>query len=47
MTYGYTYLYITENSAQYYEMGREFGGERIHLHVWLSPFVVLKLLQHC
>ena len=27
--------------------GREFGGEWIHVHVWLSPFTVhLKLSQH-
>ena len=39
------------NSAQCYVaawMGREFGGEWIHLYVWLSPFPVhLKLSQHC
>ena len=44
-------LYITGNSAQYYVaiwMGGEFGGEWIHVHVWLSPFAVhLKLSQHC
>ena len=29
-------------------LGGEFGGERIHVYVWLSPFVVhLKLSQHC
>ena len=28
-------------------MGRELGGEWIHVHVWLSPFTVhLKLSQH-
>ena len=28
--------------------GRGFGGERIHVYVWLSPFTVhLKLSQHC
>lgn len=28
-------------------MGGEFGGERIHVYVWPSPFVVhLKLSQH-
>ena len=28
--------------------GREFGGEWIHVHVWLSPFTVhLKLSQYC
>ena len=42
-------LYSTENSAQCYMaawMGGEFGGEWIHVHVWLSPFTVhLKLPQ--
>ena len=29
-------------------MGGEFGGEWIHIYVWLSPFAVhLKLPQHC
>ena len=29
-------------------MGGEFGGERICVYVWLSPFAVhLKLSQHC
>ena len=29
-------------------MGGEFGGEWVHVHVWLSPFVVhLRLSQHC
>ena len=31
------------NSAQYYVaawMGGEYGGEWIHVHVWLSPFAV-------
>ena len=29
-------------------MEEEFGGERIHVYVWLSPFAVyLKLSQHC
>ena len=43
--------YSTWNSPQYYMaswMGGEFGGEGIHVHVWLSPFAVhLKLSQHC
>ena len=33
----------TWNSAQCYVaawMGEEFGGEWIHIHVWLSPFAV-------
>ena len=29
-------------------MGVEFGGERIHVYIWLSPFAVhWKLSQHC
>ena len=29
-------------------MGGEFGGERIHVYVWLSPFTVhVRLSQHC
>ena len=44
-------LCSTGNSAQCYVaawMGREFGGEWIHVYVWLNPFAVyLKLLQHC
>ena len=44
-------LYSTGNVAQYYVaawMGGEFGGEWIHVCVWLSPFAVhLKLSQHC
>ena len=44
-------LYSTGNSAQCYVafwMGGEFGGEGIHVYVWLSPFLVhLKLSQHC
>ena len=39
------------NSAQRYVAvwtGGEFGGEWIHVYVWLSPFTVhLKLSQHC
>ena len=28
--------------------GGEFGGEWIHVYVWLSPFAVrLKIPQHC
>ena len=45
-------LYNTWNSAQCYvptwigAVG--FGGEWIHVHVWLTPFAVhLKLPQHC
>ena len=44
-------LYSTWNSAQCYVaawMGGEFGGEWIHVYVWMSPFGVhLKLSQHC
>ena len=40
-------LSSTGNSAQCYvvaQMGEEFGGEQIHVYVWLSPFAVhLKL----
>ena len=40
-------LYSTRNSAQYYMpawMGGEFGGEWIHVYVWLSHFAAyLKL----
>ena len=42
-------LYSTGNSAQCYVaawMGGEFGGEWIHVYVWLSPFAV-ELSQHC
>ena len=28
-------------------MGREFGGEWIHVYVWLNPFAVYLKLQHC
>ena len=41
----------TGNSSQCHVaawMGGEFGGEWIHVYVWLSPFAVhLKLSQHC
>ena len=44
-------LYSTGNSAQRYVAawtGGEFGGEWMHVCVWLSPFAVhLKLSQHC
>ena len=44
-------LYSTWNSAQCYVavwMGGEFGGEWIHVYVWLSSFAVhVKVLQHC
>ena len=44
-------LRSTGNSAQCYVtawMGGEFGGEWIHVYVWLSPFAVhLKLSQSC
>ena len=44
-------LQSTGNSAQCYVaawMGEGFGGEWIHVYVWLSPFAVhLKPSQHC
>ena len=44
-------LYSTWNSAQRYVtgwIGGEFGGEGMHVHVWLSLFTIhLKLSQHC
>ena len=44
-------VYSTWNSVQCYVaawMGQEFGGEWIHVCVWLSPFTVhLKPSQHC
>ena len=43
-------LYSTGNTAQCWVaawMGGAFGGEWIHVYVWLSPFTVhLKLPQH-
>ena len=43
--------YTTGNSAGCHVaswMGGEFGGEWIHVYVWLSPFAAyLKLSQHC
>ena len=44
-------LYSTGNSAQYSMaawMRGASGGKRIHVYVWLNPFVVdLTLSQHC
>ena len=44
-------LYSPGNSAQCYMAdwtGGEFGGEWIHVYVWLSPFDVHpRLSQHC
>ena len=44
-------LCSTGNSAPCYVaawMGGEFGGEQIHVYVWLRPFAGhLKLSQHC
>ena len=41
----------TENSSECYVaawMGVGFGGEWIHVYIWLSPFTIhLKLSQHC
>ena len=43
-------LYSTGNSVQCYvaaETGQKFRGEWVHVHVWLSPFIVhLKSSQH-
>ena len=42
-------LYKTQNSSQCYVsawIGSGFGGERIHVYIWLNPFTVyLKLPQ--
>ena len=41
-------LYSTGNSAQCSVAAGMFGGEWIHVDVWLSSFSVhLKLSQHC
>ena len=43
-------LYSTANSTQCYVAvwkGGEFGGERIHVFVWLSRFVVHLKLLYC
>ena len=44
-------LFSTWNSAQCSVvawMGGDFGGEWIHVYIWLGPFAVhLKLSQHC
>ena len=43
-------LSSTENSAQCYVaawMGWQFGGEWIHVYVWLSPFPVHPKLSQC
>ena len=44
-------LYSTWTSAQCYVaawMGGEFGGEWVHVYVWLSPFTVQpQLSQYC
>ena len=46
-----TRTYSTWNSVQCYVVGwvgGEFGGEWIHIHVWLRPFAIhWKLSQHC
>ena len=42
-------LYSTGNSAQCYMaawLGGEFGGEWIHVYVWLNPFAVHLKLSH-
>ena len=44
-------LYCTWNFVQCYVaalMGKELGGEWVHIYVWLSPFAMhLNLSQHC
>ena len=43
-------LYSTWNSVECYVaacMGVGFGGEWIHVYVWLSPFTLRLKLQHC
>ena len=44
-------LYSTWNCTQCYVaawMGGQFGGEEIHVCVWLDPFAIhLKVSQHC
>ena len=44
-------LYSIWNSVQRYVaawMGGEFGGEWVHVCIWLSPFAVhLKLSERC
>ena len=43
-------LYTVWNSAQCYMaawMGAGFGGEWIHVYVWLSPFTVHLKLSQC
>ena len=43
-------LYSTGNSAQCFVeawTGRGYGGEWIHVDVWLSPFAVHLKLSHC
>ena len=43
-------LSSTGNAAYCYVaawMGGEFGGEWIHVYVWLSPFAVHLKLSHC
>ena len=40
----------TRTSAQCYTaagVGAEFGGEWVHVYVWLSPFAVHLKLSHC
>ena len=48
---GSNLLYSTRNSIRCYVAlwtEGEFGGEWVHVYVWLSPFAVhLELSQHC
>ena len=44
------FLYSTRNFAQCYVapwMGGEFGGDWIHVYVWLSPFTIHLKLSYC
>ena len=43
ITYNKNLLYSTWNSGQRYVaawMGEAFGGEWMHVYIWLSPFAV-------
>ena len=43
-----TLLIMVKGQEQEPRMREEFGGEGIHIYVWLSPFTVhLKPSQHC
>lgn len=38
MTYDIPTLYYRELTTQYIRWGGEFGGERVHVYVWLESF---------